>query len=87
MTTRTLSTPTGVPVFTARALEAILITIALYSLAGWIYIALNAIVHPDSLHLPLTHLTSWPHEDTFGVLCFAISFASTLATKVLRCRA
>jgi hypothetical protein len=35
----------------------------------------------------LTHLTSWPHEDTFGVLCFAISFASTLTIKVLRCRA
>ncbi len=73
--------------FTGRTLEAVLITVALYSFAGWLYIALNAIVHPESLHWPLTHLMSWPHEDTFGVLCFAISFASTLTIKVRRCRA
>jgi hypothetical protein len=74
-------------VFTARTLQAVLTTVAVYSFAGWIYIALNALVHPDSLHWPLTHLTSWPHEDTFGVLCFATSFACTLAIKVFRCRA
>ena len=87
MTTRTSSTTTGAHVFTGKTVEAILITVALYSFAGWIYIALNAIVHPDTLHLSLTHFTSWPHEDTFGALCFAISFASTLAVKVMRCRA
>ena len=73
--------------FTARSFQAVLTTVAVYSLAGWIYIALNAIVHPETLHLPLTHFTSWPHEDTFGALCFAISFASALTVKVLRCRA
>ena len=73
--------------FTARSFQAVLTTVAVYSLAGWIYIALNAIVHPETLHLPLTHFTSWPHEDTFGALCFAISFASGLTVKVLRCRA
>ncbi len=71
---------------TARA-QAVFTTVALYSFAGWIYIALIALVHPDSLHWPLTHLSSWPHEDTFGALCFAVSFASSLTVKVLRCRA
>ena len=78
---------TGAHVFTAKTVEAILITVGLYSFAGWIYIAVNAVVHPDSLHWPLTHFASWPHEDTFGALCFALSFVSTLTVKVMRCKA
>ena len=78
---------TAAPVFTAKTVEAILVTVALYSFVGWIYIALNAVVHPESLHWPLTHFVSWPHEDTFGSLCFALSFASTLTVKVRRCKA
>jgi len=77
---------TAAPVFTAKTVEAILVTVALYSFVGWIYIALNAVVHPESLHWPLTHFVSWPHEDTFGALCFALSFASTLTVKVMRCK-
>jgi len=77
---------TAAPVFTAKTVEAILVTVALYSFVGWIYIALNAVVHPESLHWPLTHFVSWPHEDTFGALCFALSFASALTVKVMRCK-
>jgi hypothetical protein len=64
--------------------EAIVQTIALYSFAGWAYIALNAVVHPVSLGWPLTHFASWPHEDTFGASCFAVSFVSTLTVRMLR---
>ena len=65
-------------------LDALLATVALYAFAGWVYVALNAIVHPESLAWPLTHFAGWPREDTFGVMCFALSFACTLARRILR---
>ncbi len=66
--------------------EPILVVIAFYSFAGWVYIAANAVSHPDTLSLPLTHLAPWPREDTFGAACFAISFTSALVAAVLRSR-
>lgn len=69
-----------------RVLERVLMVVALYAFAGWAYIALNAVVHPESLGWPLTHLASWPHEDTFGIVCFATSFITALAAAVLRGR-
>jgi hypothetical protein len=59
-----------------RALEALLLTLFVFGLAGWIYIAGNAWFHPESLSWPLTHLMPWPREDTFGIVCFAVSFVS-----------
>ena len=67
-------------------MEAILRTVAVYAFAGWAYIALNAVVHPVTLHLPLTHFAPWPHEDTFGALCFVASFSSALAWQILKSR-
>ena len=42
-------------------------TLALYGFAGWVYIALVALVHPNTLGMQLTHFAKLPHEDTFGV--------------------
>jgi hypothetical protein len=56
-----------------RALLVGLRTLALYAFAAWVYIALVALVHPDTLVLQLTHLTKWPHEDTFGEVSFVVS--------------
>ena len=61
-------------------------SVALYAFAGWVYIALVALVHPRTLVLQLTHATNWPHEDTFGELCFVISFVCFVAHAYL-CRA
>lgn len=58
------------------AAQAVLATIAGYGFAGWAYIACNAIAHPYTLTRPLTHLAAWPHEDEFGILCFAASGAA-----------
>lgn len=66
--------------------EVILAVVGLYSFAGWVYIAANAVVHPETLPLPLTHLAGWPREDNFGIACFAISFISTLSAAALRAR-
>ena len=69
-----------------RVAERVLIVVAAYAFAGWVYIAANAVVHPQSLGWPLTHLTSWPHEDTFGILCFAVSVTAALTVALLRGR-
>jgi hypothetical protein len=66
-----------------RLAQAILLVVAIYAFAGWMYIALCALVHPATPHLPLTHFTTWPHEDTFGALCFATSFGSALGFGAL----
>jgi hypothetical protein len=70
----------------SAVVQAILCTVAFYTFAGWAYIALNAVVHPVTLHLPLTHFAPWPHEDTFGTLCFLASFSSALGWQILRSR-
>ena len=59
-------------------------TLALYSFAGWVYIALVALVHPYTLRLQLTHFAKFPHEDTFGELCFVVSIASFFIYNLLR---
>ena len=66
--------------------EAVLSVVKIYSFAGWGYIALNAVFHPQTLGLRLTHFAPWPREDTFGVACFIVSFTSALALAMLRAR-
>jgi hypothetical protein len=70
-----------------RFLKALTLTLSVFGFAGWAYIAGNAIFHPQSLEWPLTHLLSWPREDTFGIVCFAVSFISFFIWNVLRYRA
>ena len=67
-----------------RLLDAVLLPVAVYAFAGWVYIASNAVVHPATLSQPLTHLSRWPREDTFGVACFAVSFVAALGWRLLR---
>jgi hypothetical protein len=64
---------------------ALVVTRALtiYGMAAWVYVALVALVHPRTLSLQLTHFSSWPHEDTFGELSFAISFVSYVTHSLL----
>lgn len=68
------------------AIEAVLSVVKVYSFAGWAYIALIAVFHPQTLGLRLTHLAPWPHEDTFGIACFVVSFVSALTLAILRAR-
>lgn len=59
-------------------------TLAIYGFAGWAYIALVALVHPYTLGLQLTHFAPYPHEDTFGEICFAVSLVSYFIYSLLR---
>lgn len=67
-----------------RYMRAVTFTLFVYGFAGWVYIALNAAFHPQTLPLPLTHLLPWPREDTFGVICFGTSFVSLLIYRLLK---
>jgi len=59
-------------------------TLAIYGFVGWVYIALVALIHPDTLGLKLTHFANFPHEDPFGEACFAISLVSFFVYSLLR---
>jgi hypothetical protein len=59
-------------------------TFALYGFAGWVYIALVALVHPHTLGLQLTHFWKFPHEDTFGEVCFVVSAVSFFVCNLMR---
>jgi hypothetical protein len=65
-------------------LKALTFTLFVYGSAGWVYIALNAVFHQETLHLPLTHLLSWPREDTFGAVCFGVSAISLFLYRILK---
>jgi hypothetical protein len=58
--------------------------IALYGFAAWVYVALVALIQPDTLGLQLTHLTKWPRTDTFGEISFVVSFIAFWLSLVLR---
>ena len=64
--------------------EAITLTGALYGALGFIYIAGNSWFHQETLPLPLTHFVGYPREDTFGAVCFGVSFISCFVYLLLR---
>lgn len=57
-----------------KIIKSVSLTFFVFGLIGWLYIAAVALVHPQTLHLQLTHLTPWLREDTFGIISFALSF-------------
>jgi hypothetical protein len=67
-----------------RFIRSLSFTVFVFGFAGWIYIAGNAVFHPETLPLPLTHLLSWPREDTFGAACFALSFVSLFIYRFVK---
>jgi hypothetical protein len=60
------------------------LAVCLYSFAGWVYVAVVALVQPNTLSWQLTHLTKWPRTDTFGEGCFVISFLAFVTYRTLR---
>ncbi|HEY6736202.1 MAG TPA: hypothetical protein VI322_00645 [Candidatus Saccharimonadia bacterium] len=70
--------------FMYRSLQAISFTGFIFGMAGWFYIAENAVFHPETLSLPLTHLAPVPREDTFGVICFGVSVVCCLIWSYMR---
>jgi hypothetical protein len=59
-------------------------TLALYGFIGWVYVAIAALIQPNTLSLQLTHFAKFPREDTFGEVCFAVSVVSFFIYNLLR---
>lgn len=59
-----------------KILRALFLSLAIYGLLGWVYIAIVAVAQPWTLPWPLTHFLPWPREDTFGAFSFLISMIS-----------
>lgn len=59
-------------------------TLFVFGFAGWVYIVINSEVHLYTLKLQLTHFAKWPHEDTFGEICFAVSFVSFFVYNLIK---
>jgi hypothetical protein len=58
--------------------------LAIYGMAGWIYVGICALIAPQTLALPLTHLLPHLREDTSGVLSFIVSFAGFVSYRLAR---
>lgn len=67
-----------------RIAKAFTLTGALYGFAGWFYIAQNAVHHPETLPLGLTHFSRFPREDTFGAFCFGVSIICCFVYLLIR---
>jgi hypothetical protein len=52
-----------------------------------IYLSLNAVTHPFTLRLQLTHLLPWPSEGTVRVIALAVCLAAVAVTRYLRASA
>jgi len=67
-----------------KVLQAVTLTGFIFGAAGWVYIALVALVHPETLPIQLTHLTPWIREDTFGIISFIVSAICFFAWNLVR---
>lgn len=69
-----------------KVIQAASRTLFVFGLVGFSYIAANAVFHPESLSWPLTHFLPFPREDTFGAICFAVSFVSYFVWNMVKDR-
>ena len=67
-----------------KYLRSFSLTLFVFGLLGWIYIAVNAELRPETLPWPLTHFLPYPREDTFGIFCFLISMISFFVWNLVK---
>jgi hypothetical protein len=67
-----------------KIVNEISLALAAYGAAGWIYVSICALVAPQTLALPLTHLLPPLREDTSGVLSFIVSFLGFISYRMTR---
>lgn len=66
------------------AFERVLFAIALYTFFGGLYVVLVSFFLTSTLPLQLTHLTPWLRTDTFGIVCWIVSFFTFLMWNIIR---
>ena len=79
---RTAARPPGLNLVQAAAETA-----AFLGTGVVIYLSLNAVTHPFTLRLQLTHLWPWPSEGTVRVIALAVCLAAVAVTRYLRATA
>ena len=67
-----------------KVLAALSLSLAVYGMIGWVYVAICGLVAPYSLRLPLTHLLPHLREDTSGVISFIVSFTGFVIYRIIR---
>lgn len=67
-----------------KIVREVALALAVYGMAGWIYVAICALVAPRTLALPLTHLVPSVREDTSGVVSFIVSFLGFVTFRLVR---
>ncbi len=65
-----------------RVLNTVGLALAIYGFAAWGYVALVALIQPQTLAWRLTHLASWPRTDTFGEISFVVSFLGFIVFRL-----
>ena len=69
------------------AAQAIAETAAVLGTGLVAYLSLNAVTHPDTLRLQLTHLWPWPSEGTVRVIGLGVCLAAVATSRYLRATA
>jgi hypothetical protein len=69
------------------AVQAIADTAVILSTALVIYLSLNAVTHPETLRLQLTHLWPWPSEGTVRVIGLGICLVAVATRRYLQATA
>jgi hypothetical protein len=69
------------------AVQAMAETAAVLGTALVVYLPLNAVTHPVTLRLQLTHLWPWPSEGTVRVIGLGICLAAVATSRYLRASA
>lgn len=69
------------------AVQAIAETAMLLATGMVIYLSFNAVTHPETLRLQLTHLWPWPSEGTVRVIGLGICLVGAAASRYLRASA
>jgi hypothetical protein len=69
------------------AVQAIAETAAILGTCVVVYLSLNAVTHPWTLRLQLTHLWPWPSEGTVRVVGLGICLAAVATSHHLRATA
>jgi hypothetical protein len=69
------------------AVQAAAETAAVLGTGLVVYLSLNAVAHPDSLRIQLTHLWPWPSEGTVRVIALGICLVAVATSRYLRATA
>ena len=68
-------------------MQAVAETAAVLATGLVIYLSLNAVTHPFTLRLQLTHLWPWPSEGTVRVIGLGICLVAVATSRYLRATA